>query len=240
LLATLYGAVTSDGLEDGRVLSGVGGQFDFVAMANELSDGRSILMIRATRSHGARVTSNVLPSYGHTTIPRQLRDIVVTEYGIADLRGKSDREVVLAMAAIADARFQDGLLESARRSGKVGREDRLPERCRENTPEALERALAPLRRGRVLPSFPFGSELASEEQVLARALRRLRQDLLNRRYFGLAASALKGAGTASELAPYLERMGLDRPSSVRERLLRRAVILALSRERDLVGRDFVG
>src|SRR5438067_12863894 len=89
LIASLAGAVASDGLEDGRVLSGVGGQYNFVAMAHALEDGRSILMIRSTKEEDGRLHSNVRWNYGHVTIPRHLRDIVVTEYGIADLRGRS-------------------------------------------------------------------------------------------------------------------------------------------------------
>src|SRR5207248_2189829 len=111
LIATLTGAVASDGLEDGRVLSGVGGQYNFVAMAHALEDGRSILMIRSTTEEEGKVLSNVRWSYGHVTIPRHLRDMVVTEYGIADLRGRSDEEVAAALLEIADSRFQDELLK---------------------------------------------------------------------------------------------------------------------------------
>ncbi len=114
LIATLSGAVASDMLEDGRVLSGVGGQYNFVAMAHALEDGRSILMIRSTRTMGGKVQSNILRSYGSTTIPHQLRDLVVTEYGIADLRGRTDQEVATALLEIADSRFQEGLLEATR------------------------------------------------------------------------------------------------------------------------------
>ncbi len=60
--------------------------------------------MRATRSKGGEVTSNIVWRYGHTTIPRHLRDIVVTEYGVADLRGKTDSEVIAAMLAICDTR----------------------------------------------------------------------------------------------------------------------------------------
>ena len=106
--ATLFGAAASDGLEDGRVVSGVGGQYNFVAMAHELAGARSILLLRATREAGGAVESNIVFNYGHATIPRHLRDIVVTEYGIADLRGRTDAEVAGALIAIADRRFQDG------------------------------------------------------------------------------------------------------------------------------------
>jgi len=109
----------SDGLESGQVVSGVCGQYNFVAMAHALKGGRSILMLRSTREHRGKVSSNILWNYGHTTIPRHLRDIYVTEYGIADLRGKSDEQCVMAMVSIADARFQDELCERAKSNGKL-------------------------------------------------------------------------------------------------------------------------
>ena len=91
MMATLLGGVVSDGLEDGRVVTGVGGQYNFVAQAFALEGARSILTLEATRKARGRTQSNVRWSYGHVTIPRHLRDVVVTEYGIADLRGKAGR-----------------------------------------------------------------------------------------------------------------------------------------------------
>lgn len=78
---TLLGAGVADQLEDGRVLSGVGGQYNFVAQAHELEGARSILMLRSWRESGGEVSSNIVWQYAHTTIPRHLRDMVVTEYG---------------------------------------------------------------------------------------------------------------------------------------------------------------
>ena len=104
-------------------MSGVGGQYNFVAMAHELEGARSILLLRATReAPAAQRESNIVFNYGHTTIPRHLRDIVVTEYGIADLRGRTDAEVAAALIAIADARFQEGLAEQAKAAGKLPRD----------------------------------------------------------------------------------------------------------------------
>ncbi|HEU5399060.1 MAG TPA: acetyl-CoA hydrolase/transferase C-terminal domain-containing protein, partial [Gammaproteobacteria bacterium] len=117
--ATLLGAVVSDALDDGRVVSGVGGQYNFVAMAHALKEARSILMLKSTHGSGAGLESNILWEYAHTTIPRHLRDIVVTEYGIADLRGRSDREVIAAMLNVADSRFQEKLLSEAKRARKL-------------------------------------------------------------------------------------------------------------------------
>ena len=88
MMVTALGAAVSDGLEDGRVVSGVGGQYNFVDMSNTLDNARSALMFRAVRDDAGKAASNVRWNYGHTTIPRHLRDLYVNEYGIADLRGK--------------------------------------------------------------------------------------------------------------------------------------------------------
>lgn len=58
------------------------------------------------------------------TIPRFLRDIVITEYGIADCRSKTDSEVIQAMLNIADSRFQPKLLAQAKKHG-----DTAPQLC---------------------------------------------------------------------------------------------------------------
>ncbi|MDQ1131507.1 acyl-CoA hydrolase [Pseudoxanthomonas winnipegensis] len=79
MMATALGAAVSDGLDDGRVVSGVGGQHDFVSMAHALHDARSVLMLRAVRGEGERLESNLRWNYGHTTIARHLRDVFVDE-----------------------------------------------------------------------------------------------------------------------------------------------------------------
>ena len=108
MVATLLGAVSSDQLEDGRVVSGAGGQHDLVAMAHALDGARSIIGLRSTRRQDRRTVSNIVWRYANATVPRTLRDIVVTEYGIADLRGKSDRDVIVEMLDVADSAFQPG------------------------------------------------------------------------------------------------------------------------------------
>ena len=85
---------------------------------------RSCCVRRARRRAGTE--SNIRWRYGHTTIPRHLRDMIMTEYGIADIRGKSDREVIAAMLAITDSRFQDELLRQAKDAGKIERAFELP------------------------------------------------------------------------------------------------------------------
>src|SRR5690606_17999286 len=174
MMATLTGAVISDGLEDGRVVSGVGGQYNFVSQAFALPDARSVIALRATRSKDGKTVSNIVFSYGHTTIPRHLRDIVVTEYGIADLRGKSDSEVVAAMLSVADSRFQGDLLAQAKKAGKIADDYEIPPQHRNNTPERLRAALHEASAEGLLPLFPFGSDFTEVELRLMPALGRLR------------------------------------------------------------------
>lgn len=72
MMATLMGAVVSDGLDSGQVVSGVGGQYNFVAQAFALEGARSMLTLESTRGSGKKVASNVRWAYGHTTIPASL------------------------------------------------------------------------------------------------------------------------------------------------------------------------
>ena len=168
MVATLLGAVSSDQLEDGRVVSGAGGQHDLVAMAHALEGARSIIGVRSTRRQNRRTVSNIVWRYANATVPRQLRDIVVTEYGIADLRGKSDRDVIVEMLAGRRQR----LPARADRGGAKRRQARAPLRsCRllrpATGPSGSRRRLAPARRDGLLPAFPLGTEMTEVEQALA-------------------------------------------------------------------------
>jgi acetyl-CoA hydrolase/transferase-like protein len=232
MMASALGAAVSDALEDGRVVSGVGGQYNFVAMAHALRDGRSVLLLRSCRVGAAGARSNILWSYGHTTIPRHLRDVFVTEYGIADLRGKSDQECVLAMLAITDARFLDGLVAQAKRAGKLRATFSMPDRWRQNTPARLQETLRPFQARGLFADFPFGSDFTVEERRLLPALQ-----WLKRRSGGTAAKAalLGRALLADRAVPEdegaLVRMGLAPPRGMGERLLRRLVALGLAATR---------
>lgn len=171
---TLSGGVVSDGLENMQVVSGVGGQYNFVAMAHELEDGRSIIMLPSTRESDGEVESNIVWNYGHMTIPRHLRDIVVTEYGIADLRGCTDRQIIEELLSITDARFQDQLIKKAREAGKIPSDWTLPDEYRSNTPEKINRWFKKTNRSLDLSGFPFGTKLTEEEQVIGKALRKVK------------------------------------------------------------------
>ncbi len=227
MMVTLLGVAVSDALETGQVVSGVGGQYNFVAMAHALPDARSILCVRATRTRHGRTTSNLLWSYGQATIPRHLRDIVVTEYGIADLRGRTDEETIAALLNVADSRFQESLLARAKAAGKIRADYRIPDAFRNNLPQRLALALRGHHQQGYFSEYPFGTDLAAQEVALARALKFLEGRT------GSALARLKTAATALAAAPAerhrsaLTRMGLDQPRGFRERLLQRLLVLGL-------------
>ncbi len=217
---TLLGAAASDALENGQVVSGVGGQYNFVAMAHALPDARSILMLRATHDNAAGLTSSIVWNYGHVTIPRHLRDIVITEYGVADLRGQPDSEVVKRLIAIADSRFQDDLVRAAQAHGKLPAGWTVPERHRHNTPAALDARLHPWSEAGVLPAFPFGTDLTAEELHIVTALKRLQR--ATRHPVELVTMALKSLWDGKE-APvaYLQRLGLDEARGFKDLFIRK-------------------
>ena len=232
MMHTLSGAAVSDGLANGLVVSGVGGQYNFVAMAHALPDARSVLMLRSTRESGAEAGSNIVWSYAHATIPRHLRDLVVTEYGIADLRGASDGEVVERLLAITDARFVDGLAQAARSAGKLAPDFRVPDAWRRNNPAALKECLRPWTSRNLFPRYPFGSDFDELELALMPALKRLKAATATRRgrLATVARALVSGAPTEAQ-GPLLARMGLDRPRGFGEKLQARLLAWALSETR---------
>jgi acyl-CoA hydrolase len=228
MMVTLLGAAVSDALESGQVVSGVGGQYNFVAMAHALPGARSILCVRATRTRHGLTTSNIIWSYGHETIPRHLRDVVVTEYGVADLRGRTDEEIIAALLNVADSRFQEQLLARARAAGKIRTGYRIPDAFRNNLPQRLTEALRDHRTRGFFSEFPFGTDLTAEEIALSRALRSLeaRTGTPLARLRSLGAALLSRTPAASHAAA-LRRMGLDHPRGLTEWLQQRLVVLAL-------------
>lgn len=228
LMVTLSGAVVADGLENGQVITGVGGQYNFVAMAHALRDGRSIIVVRSTRTQNGRTTSNIVWNYGHMTIPRHLRDIVVTEYGIAELRGKTDQQVIAELLNITDSRFQPALLQKAKRAGKLREDYQIPEAFCDNTPESLERRLRPFQAQGLFPDYPFGTELTDEERILAKTLERLDAQI-NDGKFPIKAlyQALKVRKIPPTVQPYLRRLGLQQPKGFRNKLIQKLLVSAL-------------
>lgn len=226
LAATLLGAVSSDQLEDGRVISGIGGQADFVAMAHQIPGARSIIAVRSTRAQGANSTSNIHWHYGNTSIPRQFRDIVVTEYGIADIRGRTDMEVISAMLGVTDARFQPQLQQAAAAAGKLPKNFTLPSSAKNNTPARIDEALTSARREGLLPQFPLGTDMTETEQALLPALGKLRRAsparLLSYVMQGMVPGELPSGANEK-----LERLCLDRTADLKTKAMRALVLGAL-------------
>jgi acyl-CoA hydrolase len=96
----------------GRHIGLTGGQMDFVRAANRAAEGRSIIALPSTsRDHRhSRVVARLAD--GVVTTPRAEADCIVTEYGIAELKGRTLAERVRALIAIADPAFR-GKLEQA-------------------------------------------------------------------------------------------------------------------------------
>ena len=108
----LNGQVVADTIV-GRQHSGIGGHEDFVSGASLESDDRSLVCLPATAEVGGQTISRIqarLPRGSIVTTPRHQLDLVVTEYGTADLRGRTVDERAEALAAIAHPSVRQALL----------------------------------------------------------------------------------------------------------------------------------
>lgn len=227
MMVTLLGAAVSDGLDDGRVVSGVGGQFDFVSMAHELDDALSILMCRARRTKDGEAESNIRWSYGHTTVPRHFRDVYVTEYGVAATKGKTDEQVIEALLGISDSAFQSRLMRDARSAGKLAKNYRIPFDAASNTADQIRQVFARHEFRAYFPPYPLGSDFTQEEQALAGALQWLADvtaTTSGRFAAGLGAMFHRREPQYDEA---IARMALDGGLSPRRAFLRRLVSHAL-------------
>jgi acyl-CoA hydrolase len=224
---SLLGEAMSETLTNGHVVSGVGGQYNFVAMSSELKDSRSILMLRSYRLdvYGKR-TSNILWKPCHVTIPRHLRDMVITEYGVADLKGKSDEECVKALLAITDSEFQDELMNTAKKQNKLAKDYQLPEELKNNTPQSVAEKMRTENCKLAFQRFPFGSDFTPEEERLTLALEKLQADKkettlkILQKYM---ASTTKPQAYRAEL----ERMQLYRPNNWKSRFYQKLLLAYL-------------
>jgi acyl-CoA hydrolase len=110
----LSGQVAADSIGQ-RLYSGVGGQMDFIRGAALAEQGRSIIAMPSTAANGtvSRIVPILHPGAGVVTTRAHVRT-VVTEWGIAELFGRSLRERAAAMIAIAHPDFRDRLAADAR------------------------------------------------------------------------------------------------------------------------------
>jgi len=115
----LTGQVCSDSIGT-RPYSGFGGQLDFIRGAGRSKGGKPIIALAATAKNGtvSRIVP-VLDAGAGVVTTRSDVHYVVTEYGIAYLRGKTIRQRAEALIAVADPRFRDQLYEFATRQHYV-------------------------------------------------------------------------------------------------------------------------
>ncbi len=120
LAIDIHGQVVADTIAGGQ-FSGIGGAEDFVAGAGlELSD-RSLICLPSTFEKDGTLQSRIVPWFDAgavITTPRHHIDVIVTEYGAAELEGRTVRERGEALAAIAHPQFRDALLAAAERASK--------------------------------------------------------------------------------------------------------------------------
>lgn len=111
----LFGQIAADTVGPMQY-SGVGGHEDFVSGAGLQLDDRSLVCMpsTATMADGtlvSRITTH-LPAGSLVSTPRHQTDVVITEHGVAELRGRTVRQRAVALASVAHPSFRDELLES--------------------------------------------------------------------------------------------------------------------------------
>lgn len=106
--------------------AGVGGQVDFVRGATRSKGGKAILAFPSTADGGkySRIVPK-LPEGGAVTTSRNDVHYIVTEYGIADLRGKSIRERAISLIEIAHPDFRDWLWDEARTTYGISKKNKI-------------------------------------------------------------------------------------------------------------------
>lgn len=115
----LTGQVCADSLGF-NFYSGIGGQVDFIRGAARSEGGKPIIILRSTADGDSvsRVVPHLKEGAGVVTSRGDVH-FVVTEYGIADLWGRTARERAVALISIAHPKFRDVLFDDARRHGLI-------------------------------------------------------------------------------------------------------------------------
>ena len=224
----LLGAAASDTLDNNQVVSGVGGQYNFVAMAQTLEDSRSILMLRSTHKSKEGMVSNIVWKYSYCTIPRHLRDLVITEYGIADLRGQSDEDCIKRMICIADSQFQDELRQTAVKYHKLDPDWSIPDQFKNNSQEYLTNKFTGFLKSGYFPEYPFGSDFTDEELAIIEALKFLKTNTKTGfAKIKLIIKAWLSSVKESDFEKYLVRMDLLNPQNTEEKISHKLLKYAL-------------
>jgi acyl-CoA hydrolase len=113
----LLGQVTADTVPGGGQHSGAGGHEDFVTGASLSEGGHSLVCLSSILERRGRRFSRIvarLPAGGIVTTPRHQVDVIVTEFGAAELFGRTVAERAMALAEIAHPEFRSALRDEAR------------------------------------------------------------------------------------------------------------------------------
>jgi 4-hydroxybutyrate CoA-transferase len=126
LQVDLTGQVCSDSI-GAYFYSGIGGQVDFLRGAAHSKGGKPIIALPSTAKGGtiSRIAPMLDPGAGVVT-SRGLVRYIVTEYGVANLHGKSIRERAKALIEISHPKFRDELFEYCERTKWLQRPAKLP------------------------------------------------------------------------------------------------------------------
>ena len=119
LSVDLFGQVVADEI-DGRQYSGIGGHEDFVTGASFSEGGRSLICLPSTAGSGDRRVSRIVSSFSAgtcVTTPRHEVDVVVTEYGAAELAGLTTAERREVLVEIAHPDYRESLRRDAGLAG---------------------------------------------------------------------------------------------------------------------------
>ncbi|MFW8590576.1 GNAT family N-acetyltransferase [Glaciecola sp. 2405UD65-10] len=114
LQVDLSGQVVADSIGS-KFYSGIGGQVDFVSGSSKSKNGKAIIALPSTAKDGevSRIVANIDSGSGVVTSRGHVQ-YVVTEFGIASLKGKSVRERALELIRVAHPKFREGLLQQIR------------------------------------------------------------------------------------------------------------------------------
>ncbi|MFO8017601.1 MAG: acetyl-CoA hydrolase/transferase C-terminal domain-containing protein [Promethearchaeia archaeon] len=175
LSVDLTGQVNSDSIGH-RFYSGIGGQVDFVRGAGRAKEGKPIMVLPSTaKLKDGTIVSRIVPTLqpgSGVVITRGDVHYVVTEWGIADLYGKSVRERVLQLINIAHPDFREELLEHAKEWNYVYQDQKLP--------KSIEGRIS------IYPEkYETTIELDNEKEVLIRPVKPTDERMLQELHYSL-------------------------------------------------------
>jgi acyl-CoA hydrolase/GNAT superfamily N-acetyltransferase len=175
----LTGQVCSDSV--GRqFFSGTGDQANFIRGATLSKGGFSIIALPATAKNGtvSRIVANLSAGAGVATLRADV-NFVVTEFGIAQLKGKSISQRVIELCQIAHPDFRGSLIEDAKKNHYIF-PDQLPPRAEDLIFIEGYKSRIKLKNGKTMSVRPL---LPSDEIAYRNFFYSLHQETVVRRFF---------------------------------------------------------